>query len=434
MRRFFMLLLTLAVLQASDQIPAPPQTQPILIKGATLHTISQGDLSGYDLLFDKGRITRIAQDIKATKDMLVFDAAGKHVYPGFIAGVSSLGLVEISAVRATRDMDEVGEMTPEVRANVSYNPGSELIPVCRSNGVLLVNVMPRGGLVPGQSSLMKMDGWTWEDATLTHPTAMHINWPEMSLNLRQDAKSKVDEQKLKRLERLKELDDLLDRARRYALRQAGSPVVATHDLRLEALQPYLRGDKPFFVHVWESRQIEAAVDWSQRQQVKMVLVGGGDLGHLAPLLREHDIPVVVDATLRLPRRRNSHYDEAYSLPAKLQAAGVRFCISTAGSEAAQVRELPNHAAMAAAFGLSPEQALRSITLSAAEILGVADRVGSLEVGKEATLFIADGDMLEIPTQVEQTFIQGTLTDMSDRHKDLYKKYQEKYRQLNKTGK
>ncbi|NQT64522.1 MAG: amidohydrolase family protein [Candidatus Marinimicrobia bacterium] len=416
---------------ASDQIPAAPQSKPILIKDGILHTISHGVLDGFDLLFEQGKITRIEKDIASSTEMEVIEAQGKHVYPGLIAGISALGLVEISAVRATVDYDEVGDMTPEVRANVSYNPDSESIPVTRSNGVLFVNVVPRGGLIPGQSSLMMMDGWTWEDATLHHPTAMHINWPDMSIDLSPKAKVKVSEQEEKRRQRLKGLDDLLDQVRRYEVSQKGTSKAEAHDLRMEALIPYVKGEKPFFIHAWESRQIKAAVRWSKRQQLKIVIVGGGDAGELTGLLKENQIPVIVEGTLRLPRRRNSNYSESYSLPARLYQAGVDFCISTDGSgfAAAQVRDLPNHAAMAAAFGLPMEVALRSITLSAAEILGVGDRIGSLDVGKEASMFIASGDMLEITSTVEQTFIQGTKTDMNDRHKTLYRKYQEKYKQL-----
>ena len=424
-----------SLLTASDQIPAAAQTKPILIQNGTLHTVSQGVLEGVDLLFDKGLITRMEKGLVPTAEMTVIDALGKHIYPGLIASISTLGLVEISAVRATLDYDEVGALTPEVRANVSYNPDSESIPVTRSNGVLYVNVAPRGGRIPGQSSLMVMDGWSWEDATFQHPTAMLLNWPDMSINLDPKAKLKVPEQEQKRRQSMQELDDLMDRVRAYETLMKGSSNAESHttahDLRLEALIPYVNGEKPFFIQAGEARQIEAAVDWSLKQKVKIVIVGGDDAWQLTDLLKRHGIPVMVEETLRLPSRRNSDYQEPYSLPAKLYAAGVSFCISTAGNgfSAPLVRDLPNHAAMAAAFGLPQDVALRSITLSAAEILGVADRIGSLDIGKEATLFIADGDILEITTHVEQTFIHGSTTDMGDRHKTLYHKYQEKYRQL-----
>ncbi len=431
----FVFLFMINAVLASDQIPAPAQTKPILIKNGSLHTVSHGVLQDTDLLFHGGVITRIEKDIETTNDMTVIDATGKHVYPGLIAGVSALGLVEISAVRATVDYDEVGDLTPEVRANVSYNPDSEVIPVTRSNGVLFVNVTPRGGLIPGQSSLMAMDGWTWEDATFQHPTALHLNWPSMHINLNRNSKLTVREQEEKRRQRLQDLDNLLEKVRQYQTLQAGKNSKQIkdpgHDLRLEAMLPYVNGEKPVFIHARDVRQIEAAVAWSQKQNLKLVIVGGDDAWMVTELLQRHSVAVLVEGTLRLPSRRYSDYREAYALPAKLHDAGVSFCISTGGSgfAAAAVRDLPNHAAMAAAFGLPIDIALRSITLSAAEILDVSEQLGSLDIGKDASLFIATGDMLEITSVVEQTFIHGTTTDMSDKHKLLYKKYQEKYQRL-----
>ncbi|NQV41650.1 MAG: amidohydrolase family protein [Candidatus Marinimicrobia bacterium] len=420
---------------ASDQIPAPPQVTPILIQNGIIHTGSHGVLDQYDILFDKGTITNIEASITVSPEMQVIEASGKHIYPGLIAGISTLGLVEISDVSVTNDYNEVGEMTPEVRANVSYNPDSEKIPVVRSNGVLFVNTMPTGGRIPGQSSLMRMDGWTWEDATVNHPTAMHINWPDMKINTNPNSKISIEQQEDNRRNALVELNEMMDRVRRYKKMMDNLPKEGVHDiahdLGLEAMIPYVTGTKPFFVHAHEVRQIEAAVHWSNSQKVKIVIIGGWDAGRVTNLLKENHIPVILQEVLRLPMRRNSHYSEAYALPFKLYKAGVSFCISTSGSgfQSAHVRDLPYHAAMAAAFGLPADEALRSITLSAAEILGVDDRIGSLDVGKEASLFIANGDILEITTQVEQVYINGTTTDMSDKQKTLYHKYREKYRQL-----
>lgn len=427
--------LALHILIASDQIPAPPQANPILIQNGTIHTVSQGILEDHDILFDGGIIISIEASIPAADGMQVINAEGKHIYPGLIAGISTLGLVEISGVAMTRDYDEVGDMTPEVRANVSYNPGSELIPVARSNGILYVNSMPTGGRISGQSSLMKLDGWTWEDATANHPTAMHINWPDMKIDMSPKTENSIEKQEEARRNALQELDEFISKVRRYMkmmdnLPEGGIHKLA-HDLRLDAMVPYVSGEKPFFVHAHEVRQIEGAVKWAKRQNVKVVIVGGWDAGLVTDLLKENDIPVILQEVLRLPIRRSSDYSEAYELPHKLHQADVPFCISTSGSafQSAHVRDLPNHAAMASAFGLSSEEALRSITLSAAEILGVADRIGSLDVGKDASLFIADGDILEITTHVEQVFINGTTTDMGDKQKTLYSKYRQKYRQL-----
>lgn len=433
------LVIAAQIIIASDQIPAPPQVTPILIQNGIIHTASHGVLAEYDILFDKGIITKIEASIDVTPEMQVIEALGKHIYPGLIVGISTLGLVEISGVDVTNDYNEVGKMTPEVRANVSYNPDSEKIPVVRSNGVLFVNSMPTGGRIPGQSSLMRMDGWTWEDATVNHPTAMHINWPDMKINTSPNSKTTIEKQEENRRDALRELNDIMGRVRRYKKMIDNRPKEGVHDmahdLGLEAMIPYVTGAKPFFVHAYEVRQIEAAVHWSKSQKVKIVIVGGWDAWRVTSLLKENNIPVILQEVLRLPVHRGSDYSEAYDLPLKLHKAGISFCISTSGSafQSAHVRDLPYHAAMAAAFGLPADEALRSITLSAAEILGVDDRIGSLDVGKEASLFIANGDILEITTQVEQVYINGTTTDMNDKQKTLYHKYQEKYRQLGIIG-
>ena len=245
----------------------------------------------------------------------------------------------------------------------------------------------------------------------------------------------ADKQIQRRTEALKGLDDMIKEGRAYArLRQTKSLKAEDYhntDLRLESLIPYVHGQKPIYVHANEVRQIEAAVHWANRHELKMIIVGGKDAWRTADLLRNNKIPIIYEGVTALPSRRFEDYDQAYKGPALLHEAGVQFCIVSSGSAggAYRVRNLPNHAAMAAAYGLPREVALRSITLSAAEIIGIADQVGSLETGKDATLFISTGDPLEIRTNVLQAYIQGRKIDMDDHHKSLYHKYQEKYRQL-----
>lgn len=425
----------LTVLIASDQIPAPVQDHPILLKNGFIHTVSNGTIENGSILFNNGKITRVGKTITAPANTEVIDLQGRHVYPGLIAAVSSMGLVEINAVKATVDYAETGSLNPNVRANVSYNPDSEIIPVTRSNGVLLANVVPSSGLISGQSSLMMLDGWTWENATLEHPTGLHLNWPRMGLNLDPEAKKSLKKQAEERQKRLQELDDLMHQVRAYTKLRNSNPKKGPNyhgqDLRLESMIPFVERDKPIFIHANEIRQIEAAVHWATRQDVKIIIVGGRDAWRLTKLLKDQNVPVIYESVLSLPIRRYEDYDQVYKTPAMLQEAGVRFCISSSGRafETAHQRNLPYQAAMASAFGLSKDAALRSITLSVAEILGVDDKVGSLAVGKDATLFIADGDPLEIRTNVEQCYIQGKKIDMDDRHKILYRKYQQKYQQL-----
>ena len=436
MKKTLFMIIISTFISASDQIPGPPQSHPILLKNGVIHTISNGVIQG-SILFDNGKITHVGEFIAPQVGTEVIDLEGKHVYPGFIAAVSGIGLVEINAVDVTNDHSERGDFNPNVRANVAYNPDSEIIPTTRSNGVLIANVVPASGLVSGQSSIMMMDGWTWENATLSHPSGLHINWPQMGTRTlgRFGRSVPIKKQIERRNKSLKALDDMMKESRAYArLRQTKSRSAENYhneDLRLESMIPYVQGKLPIYVHANEVRQIEAAVHWSKRQDVNIIIVGGKDAWRTTNLLRKNKVPVIYEGVTALPNRRFEDYDQAYKGPALLHEAGVQFCIASSGSAggAYRVRNLPNQAAMAAAYGLPKDEALRSITLSAAEILGIDKQLGSLESGKDATLFISNGDPLEIRTNVLQAYIQGRKVDMGDRHKMLFHKYQEKYRQL-----
>ena len=434
MRNILIIILFSFTINANDQIPAPPQKNPILLENGMIHTISNGVIKG-SILFDKGKIIRISDYISPPNNAEVINLDGKHVYPGFISAVSRIGLVEINAVDVTNDHSERGDFNPNVRANVSYNPDSHIIPTTRSNGVLIANVTPSSGFVSGQSTIMMMDGWTWEDATFSHPTGLHINWPQMGVRsgggrwMRMSPARQIE----RRNKALKELDGMIKDGRAYAkLRQTKTRTAKDYhdkDLRWESMIPYVEGKLPIFIHANEVRQIEAAVNWSNRHELKIIIVGGKDAWRNTEILQENKIPVIYEVVTALPSRRFEDYDQAYKSPLMLYQAGVKFCISSSRSDAYRVRNLPNQAAMAAAYGLPKDVALRSITLSAAEILGIESQVGSLEAGKDATLFISNGDPLEIRTNVLQAYIQGRKIDMGDKHKSLYNKYQQKYRQL-----
>lgn len=426
-------ILVAGIVLGSDQIPGPDQTRPVLLKNGTIHTVSGETHAGWDLLFENGKISRIAEVIAESSDMDIRDISGKHVYPGLISSGTMMGLIEIQAVRATNDLNESGSLNPNVKTNVSYNPDSELIPVARANGILVANVIPAAGLISGQSSVMMLDGWTWEDATLEAPTALHINWPSMKIGT--GDKQKMEEARKERAEKTAELDRFFNQVRAYATligsKKKEVDLNTGHDLKLASMIPYVKGIKPIFIHADEVRQIEAAVHWGEKQGVSIVIVGGLDAWRVPDLLKEHGIPVIFENVLTLPLRRYEHYDQPYRTPLILHEAGVRFSIVTPINtmEAPHLRNLPYEAAMAAAYGLPEEKALKAITLSAAEILGVDNRIGSLEPGKDATLFVADGDILDIRSHVENAWIQGRAVDLDNRHKQLYRKYQEKYQQL-----
>lgn len=393
---------------ASDQIPGPPQKQPIALVGGTIHPVSGPVIEKGTVLFEKGRITAVGTGIALPAGALTVDVSGKHVYPGLIEADSQLGLREISSVRGTVDASETGSINPNVRAEAAINPDSEHIPSTRSNGIALAAVSPVGGIVSGKAAVIMLDGWTWEDLTLRAPAGLVVNWPEKP-------------------ERRAELEQAFREARAYraARESSGSKGLPAHavDVRWEAMLPVLRGELPVWVRVDGARNIEAAAEWAGREGVKMVLLGGAESPRVAELLKRRDIPVVITPILRLPNRADAPFDEAFTIAAKLHAAGVRFCIG-GGEE----RNLPYHASLAAAYGLPREEALKSVTRYAAEILGVGDRAGTLEPGKDATLIVTDGDPLEVITNVERMYIQGRAVDLSDKHKMLYEKYREKYRQ------
>ena len=424
------LFILLHVLFSSDQIPASDQDHPILLQGGTIHTVSHGSLEKTDLLFENGKIVSIGGDLSYSPETELIDVTGQHIFPGLISAGSTLGLQEIGAVRATKDYAEVGDLNPNVRANVSYNPDSELIPVSRSNGILLALAVPRSGMISGTSSLMILDGWTWEDATLKHPVGLHLFWPSMNVPKPHSGKKKKKEDSDSRLKSIQKMDDLIQEARAYLQLKETNSQSFKHNLRMEGMLPVIKGEIPLFIHANEVRQIEAAVYWSNRHNLKMILVGGKDSWRVTRLLKEKDIPVIYTHVHSLPMRRFEKYDQPFITPLQLFEAGVKFCISNSESpfQTPHIRNLPYYAAKASSYGLPHEEALRSITLSPAEILSVAENVGSLDIGKEATFFISDGDILDVRTQVNMAFIQGRRVDLSDRHKMLYSKYRNKYQQ------
>ncbi len=414
-------------LRSSDEIPGAPQKTPILIEGATIHPVSSKSFIG-SLLFDKGRIVALGKEVKAPEGTKKIDASGKHVFPGFFDAWSQIGLTEINAVRASRDQSETGSINPNVKALVAVNPDSELIPVARANGILLVLTSPSGGLVSGLASTIQLDGWTWEDMTVSADSGLYVNWPAVAPASAWLVKGPARKQVQGRQKRLQELNDLFESARAYATARTARGVDQPVDARLEALLPVLRGELPVIARAESIQTIQSAVTFAGRHGLRLIIHGGHDAPLCAALLKKHRIPVILRSVYRLPRRRSEAYDNRYTLPRRLQDAGIDFAISAGPTEeTGHIRNLPYHAAMAAAFGLPPEKALEAITLAPARILGVAERVGSLEDGKDATLFISNGHMFEISSNVEQAFIQGREVDLSSRHTRLWRKYGEKYR-------
>jgi imidazolonepropionase-like amidohydrolase len=400
---------------ANAEIPGAPQTRPIALTNCHIHPIVGSTIRQGTIVFDDGRITAIGKDVPLTGKTEVIDLDGQHVYPGLIEAHSQIGLKEVSAVRASRDYSEAGSINPNVRANVSVNPDSEIIPVTRANGVLIAVSAPSGGRVSGVASVMQLDGWTFEDMTLKAAAAMVINWPSPPSTGESSG--------------LKVLRELFDDVRAYQAARDADTGAQKFDVRLEALLPVIAGDVPVLALANRAPAIQAAVSFAVEQEIRLIIFGGHDAEFCAALLKQHDVPVIIDSTHRKPSRRHEPYDVAYTLPARLSNAGVRFCISGSDrNETWNARNLPYHAATAAAHGLSRGEALRSVTLYPAQILGIADRVGSLEPGKDATLIVTTGNPLETKTHVTRAFVQGRSVQLSSRHTRLRDKYLEKYRQ------
>ena len=428
---------------ATPNIPPPPQRQAIVITNATLHTVSGPVIANGRMLIDQGRIVAIgnASEVATPSGAQVVSMSGKHVYPGLIGANTTLGLVEVESVRGTIDSTETGALNPNSRALVAVNPDSELIPVARANGILAALSVPRGsatGLIAGTSALLQLDGWTWEEMGLIPEVGLHVALPTMRLNAAlfpNLPQARLDDMQRMTSQRLKVLEDGFETANAYAKARANDANTPL-DSRWEAMLPVVAGKRPVFIQANELPQIRYALRLADRFGFKLIIVGGMDAWRIAALLKERQVPVIIGGVYRLPMRRGDDVDAPFRLAALLYEAGVRFCIARSGSEfdAATERNLPFEAATAAAHGLPRDEALKAITLYPAQILGAADRLGSLEPGKLASFFVTNGDPLDIRTKVERIFIQGREIELSDRQTKLNDKYEQKYKQLDAVKK
>jgi imidazolonepropionase-like amidohydrolase len=434
-RLSLMILLSTGSSFAHDMVPGAKQDRPIALRRGTIHTVSGETIERGTLLFDEGKIVAVGTKVSLPKDCQVVDIKGKHLYPGLISSNSTLGLVEIDAVRASRDLAEPGPFNPNVRADVAFNPDSELIPVTRANGVLVAHVAPltgQGGLIAGSSAVLALDGWTKEDMTIKAPLGVVIQWPNPPSEPTFHPDSPVVYNAAKQEEGYQEQVDKLrgafEDARAFHEAQAGGVKTLNVDLRWEALIPVLKRERPVFIIAGRIRQIRDAIHWATEEGLNLILVGGADTWRAVDLLKKHQVPVIVSQVNALPARRWESYDTVYRNPLKLHEAGIEFAIAYGGGEdlSTNERNLPYEAGKAVAHGLPQAEALKAITLYPARILGVDDRLGSLEVGKDATLIVTTGDPLDIRTQVERAFIEGRSVDLSSRHTQLYEKYQKKY--------
>jgi imidazolonepropionase-like amidohydrolase len=409
----------------AQQTPAPKQTEAYTIHGATAHLGNGKVINNSLIIFKDGKITFVGSaNVKRAWEGTVVDAKGKHIYPGFIAANASLGLAEVDAVRATVDVDEVGTMLPHIRSLIAYNAESQVVESMRPNGVLIAEVAPRGGRISGTASVMQLDAWNWEDAAIKVDHGIHMNWPGSFTSgrwwLGEDPALKPDKNYPKNV---KAIADYFANAKNYLAND--KPQV---NLEFEAMEGLFNGSQKLFIHVSGHREITDAVNTAKKAGINnLVIVHGNEAEKVADLLVKNNIPVVIDRAHRIPNNEDDAYDLPYRNAKILMDAGITVAIGMEGQmERMNTRNLPFYAGTYAAYGVDKEQAVAMITGNAAKILGVDDLIGTLEVGKDATLFISEGDALDMRTNIVlHAFIQGRKISLDTYQTKLWKRYNKK---------
>lgn len=415
------LAITSLAIGQSRQIPSSAPDGPVLLVNGTIHPITAEPLEGGWMAFEDGRITLVGRGDRPSIDQAtIIDLGGRHVYPGLVAADSILGLNETEMADVTHDYNEQGSFTPEARVIVAINPASDLIPVTRAAGILTALVVPEGGRLPGQAAVIRLDGWDWEDLAVTPSAALVIEWPSMD----RPAFGSRSSDNNSAIKQLDTLNTYLDEAEAYLAAVDANPTL-TRDSRAESLRRALAGEQPVLIKASTAGQIATAVAWAKGRGLDPVILGGEEADEVASILIENNVPVIVRGVHRYPASRSRNPDEPHALPARLRDKGVHFCIAPK-DRPAHMRNLPHHAATAVANGLTPDEGLRAITIDAATIIGVGDKLGSLEPGKSATFIITTGDPLQLRTDVEQAWIDGRPIDLSSRHTQLRDKYRRKY--------
>ncbi len=417
-------LVSLAFSAVGQITPGRKQMRSILITGATVHTGVGTVIENGAVGFDGGTIlfVGIADEAGTLGWDKIIDARGKHLYPGFIAPNSTIGLAEIDAVRAATDVYEIGTFRPNVRSIIAYDTESEITPTVRSNGVLLGQITPRGGTIAGSSGIVHFDAWNWEDAAIEMVDGIHLNWPYTHHRHRGNGMEVV---KMKTYDQQKhEIERFFTEAKAWCDRPSD-----VTEVKFAAMCALFSGELALYIHADDVRQIQEAIHLKRAFSIpRMVIVGGSDSHLCTELLVDNSVPVMVQRLHELPRFTEDDVDLTYRLPKLLNDAGVLFCLQNAGDmERMGTRNMPFYAGTAVAYGLDYEKAVAALSLNTAKILGIDDRYGSIEKGKSATLFISDGDALDmLGNKVTLAFIDGREIDLSNRQLQLYLKYQGKY--------
>ena len=406
------------------------------VRGATIHTVANGAIEDGTIVLRGGRIIAVGRDVEIPADAEIIDGQGKHVFPGMIDSFSSLGLTEVGAVAVTNDASELGRWNPHLNAHTAIHPASEHIPVARANGITHTMAAPGGGGrfgggggsgIQGQATLIHLDGWTVEEMEIEKTAAMVIGWPTLSTGFRafagfaapgggrsfRRAQERFDEQ-------VAEMDAWFVAADHYRQAVASGSSRVPRDIQLEHLSRVLDRGMKVIVRANGWREIESALGCAEKWNLDLVIAGGNGAREIAGTLAEKNIPVILGPVQRLPQGDDTAYDDPNTLPGVLHDAGVEIAFATFNSS--DSRTLPYEAANSVSWGLPQDAALEAVTLAPARVLGVDDRLGSLEVGKVGNLIVTDGDPLEITTQIEWVFIKGVPSDLDNKHRSLWEKY------------
>ena len=411
----------------AQQTPAPKQTNDFSIEGATAHLGNGKIIENSLIMFSQGKIVFVGSaKMKIGRRGEVIDAKGKHLYPGFIAVNASLGLAEIDAVKATRDFQEIGDLNPHVRSLIAYNAESKVVESMRPNGILMAQITPRGGIMSGTSSVVQLDAWNWEDAAIKVDDAIHVNWPGSFTRgrwwLGEDPALKPNPKYASSLDAIR---DYFKEVKSYF---AGTTL--EKNIAYEATRGLFDGSKKMFIHASGHKEIKDAITICKENGINnIVIVRGEGALSVADLLVKHNIPVVLDRPHRNPNIEDDAYDHTYTIARKLSDKGVIVGIGMEGQmERMNTRNLPFYAGTFAAHGLDKEKAVQLLTGNAAKILGIDNFAGTIETGKDATLFISEGDALDMKSnRITHAFIQGRKISLDSHQTKLWKRYSNKYK-------
>ena len=427
-----LLMLTLFLGNAFSQetvYPAPAQKGNFYIKGGTVHVGNGQVISNATIQVTDGKIVAIGSTLSIPSgDVKVIDASGKHVYPGLILANSQLGLVEVNSVRATIDHTEIGTINPSIRSIIAYNSDSKVINTLRANGILLANVVPQGGLVSGSSTVVQLDAWNWEDAAYDLDGRMHLNMPSLVARpnrfaafFGQDSRQGADV--------IKEAFSRIDEIKQFFREAKAYHAEAKHEkinLKFEATKKLFDKKQKLFVHCDLVKEMLVAIDFVKEFGFEVVIVGGSEGWQIPELLKQHNIAVLLNQSHSLPTTQDDDVDLPYKTAAILHKAGVLVAINDEDGQTRGIN-LPFNAGTAAAYGMGKEAALSAITLNAAKVLGIDQRTGSIETGKDANIVISDGDILDMKSSViRHAFIQGRQISLESKHTQLNDRYRHKY--------